>query len=559
VRHPVFPVLFLVLILIFPCNSYSKDNAGNKSSKGKKASKSNTERTLVEKGSPASLTQTALLLREGSFASSEQGKSLIAAASILVKVVYPDLSLSFPNITGTHSYERIIRDIEKGVYTPPPAASQDFLECILPFLALYNTGNTNGKIDTAQYQNAIPHLERASRLNADSALPPLFLGLAYEKTGNGAEASYRKALEADNSCYPAELGLLRLLHAQGKYDEEVTLLKNLQIRYPSSMDIQKQLARGYAARQNWQEADALIAEILKQDSRNGEFILLRAHILLERGLFQQAQSLLDSYASIDPNNRRYLFYRARLQAEGLRNTAAAINTLRPLYRSDPNDAEAGVYLAALLMESNRQAEVEEGRVMLGRFLESSSTAPEALSLAAADSIRQLKWQEAKAYLDKIPGSQRTRKDLYNAWKVERALGNNTAALSHARELYNRKDTTAEEAAAYITSLVDTGRQAEAGRIIEERLGSLSGGTEKSRYYYLRSRIRTNEDAVLNDLRSALFEDPRNLEALIAIFEIYHRKKDERRAVYYLRQALAIDPNSAQLRRYKNEYGSLLGN
>jgi thioredoxin-like negative regulator of GroEL len=517
------------------------------------------ERSLVEKGSPASLTQAASLFKDASLAGSEQGRAIIAAASIIAKTVYPDLALSFPEITGMHHYERIIKDIEKGAYNNPPGSSQDFLEYVLPFLALYDTGNANGKTDTARYQAAIPHLERASRLNANSVLAPLFLGLASEKTGNGAEAAYKRALEADNGCYPAELGLIRLLHAQGKFEEELTLLKNLQIRYPGKMEISKQFARLYAARQNWQEADALIADILRQESGNSEFLLLRPYILLERGLFQQAQSLLDAYAAIDGNNRRLLFYRARLQAEGLRNPAAAISVLRPLYRSDPDDAETGVYLATLLLASSRAAEVEEGRVILNHFLDSSAIAAEALSLAAADCIQQSKWQEAKTYLDKLPGIKRTRKDLYNAWKVERTLGNYTIALSHARELYSRKDTTAEEASAYITSLVDTGRQAEAGRIIEERLGSLPGGTEKSRYYYLRSRIKTSEDAVLNDLRSALFEDPRNLDALIAIFEIYHRKKDERRAVYYLRQALAISPDAPQLRRYKNEYGSLLGN
>jgi len=561
VKHPVFPALFFGCILLFSCKSSPKEDvsAVEKEAAGRKPAKSNIERSLIEKGSPASLTQAVSLLADNSLAASEQGRGIIAAASIIARVVYPDMSLVFPEISGTHEYERIIRDIEKGVYTPPPAGSQDFLEYVLPFLALYDTGNPNGKTEPTRYQSAISHLERAARINGDSVLPPLFLGLAYEKTGNGAEAAYRRALEADNSCYPAELGLIRLLHAQGKFDEELTLLKNLQIRHPANMDINKQFARVYAAKQNWKEADALAADILKQESRNGEFILLRSYILLERGLFQQAQSLLDIYAAIDGNNRRFLFFRARLQAEGLRNPAAAINILRPLYRSDPDDTKTGVYLAALLLESSRAADVEEGRGILNHFLDFASIAPEALSLAAADNIQREKWQEAKTYLDRLPAGQRTRKDLYNAWKVERTLGNYTIALAQARELYNRQDTTAEEAAAYILSLIDTGRQTEAGRIIEERLGSLSGGTEKSRYYFLRSRIRTNEEAVLNDLRSALFEDPRNLEALIAIFEMYHRKRDERRAVYYLKQALAIAPDAPQLRRYKTEYGSLLGN
>jgi cytochrome c-type biogenesis protein CcmH/NrfG len=94
-------------------------------------------------------------------------------------------------------------------------------------------------------------------------------------------------------------------------------------------------------------------------------------------------------------------------------------------------------------------------------------------------------------------------------------------------------------------------------MIESRLSSLPGGVLKSRYYYLRSRVRTNEESIMNDLRSSLFEDPRNLNALIAMFEIYHRRRDERRAVYYLTQALALAPDNPQLKRYEAEYAGAL--
>jgi hypothetical protein len=42
-----------------------------------------------------------------------------------------------------------------------------------------------------------------------------------------------------------------------------------------------------------------------------------------------------------------------------------------------------------------------------------------------------------------------------------------------------------------------------------------------------------------------------------MFEIYHRRKDQRRAVYYLKQALALDPDNPQLRSYETEYGELM--
>ncbi|MDR0732090.1 MAG: hypothetical protein LBF63_10515, partial [Treponema sp.] len=82
--------------------------------------------------------------------------------------------------------------------------------------------------------------------------------------------------------------------------------------------------------------------------------------------------------------------------------------------------------------------------------------------------------------------------------------------------------------------------------------------QKSRYYYLRSRIRSNDDQIVADLRASLFADPRNLASMIARFEFYHfRRPEKARAVIYLRQALAQDPSNPQLRRYAEEYPEVL--
>jgi Tfp pilus assembly protein PilF len=94
-------------------------------------------------------------------------------------------------------------------------------------------------------------------------------------------------------------------------------------------------------------------------------------------------------------------------------------------------------------------------------------------------------------------------------------------------------------------------------MIDGRLSSLQGGALKSRYYYLRSRTRPSEDQAMSDLRSSLFEDPRNLDALIAMFGVYHRRRDDRRAVYYLKQALAISPEDPRLKTYEEEYAGQL--
>jgi Tfp pilus assembly protein PilF len=210
------------------------------------------------------------------------------------------------------------------------------------------------------------------------------------------------------------------------------------------------------------------------------------------------------------------------------------------------------------MESSRSEDQTEGRDLFRRLLAGPSPSPSVLSLGLQDAIHRENWREAQTYLGRLLEERRSFQDLLNACTVERGLGNNARALSYARELYDRDPSNEEGIAVYIGTLIDTGRQDEAGRMIESRLSAPGGGTAKSRYFYLRSRIRTDEEAVMNDLRSSLFEDPRNLNALIALFEIYHRQRNERRAVYYLKQALAIAPDNPQIKRYEGEYARLLG-
>jgi tetratricopeptide (TPR) repeat protein len=485
---------------------------------------------------------------------------MIACNVTLLKSVYPGLQIQLPpqDPPQTHIYARILRDAEKGIYTPPQANSQDSLEHTLPFLAFFSeAGGRNASGE--RLLSALPDLEKAAELNGTSVLAPYFMGIVFERGGRPDEAlaRYTRAWQLSSECYPAALALARVFDSQGQKQESLKLLQDLVIRFPDNLHIKRQMAIGWYNNRDWSRAEPAIAEILQRDSRDGEFILMRAHVLVEQGQYLQAQAPLDLYASINPSNPLYLFLRARVQAEGYHNRDAALTYLRSLLRGPPND-EASVYAVRLLMESPRPEDQSEGRELLRQLLSVPEPSLMVVSLALQDAVRRESWREAQPYLRRLLDERRSTQDLFYAYAVEHGQGNNAAALSYAREIYERDPSNEEGMITYISALIDTGRQSEAGGMIESRLSALPGGALKSRYFYLRSRIRTNEDAVMNDLRSSLFEDPRNLNALIAMFEIYHRRRDERRAVYYLKQALALSPNNPQLKRYETEYANSLG-
>ena len=528
-------------------------------------------RTFTEKGTPSSLIRALDIIRSRELLSTEFGRMMAAINVTLLKVVYPAIQAQTPapDPPGTNVYTRILREAERGVYTPPQQNSTDYLEHVLPFLAYYpgagGTGSGGTGVAAERYLSALPDLQKAATLNPDSVLAAFFLGIVYEYTGRTSEAftQYSMTWELFPECFPAALGLARVTESQGRRQEALRFLSDLVIRFPDNIQVKRQLALAYYHSGDWSRAEPAVAEILQKDNRDAEFVLMRAHILVEQGQFLQAQAPLDIYAAINPNNRLYLFLRARVQAEGFHNRDAALNYLRSILRSSQASAgtaadEASLYAVRLLMESSRPEDQAEGRELLKRFLAVPNPSLDIIALALDDAVLREDWRGARGYLDRLLEERRSSRDLLAAYSVEKGQGNNAAALAYARELYERDRSSEEGIIAFITALIDTGRQDEAARMIESRLNGIPGGVLKSRYFYLRSRVRNNEELMMNDLRSSLFEDPRNLLSLIAMFEIYHRRRDERRAVYYLKQALALAPDNPRLRRYEAEYAGALG-
>jgi tetratricopeptide (TPR) repeat protein len=458
----------------------------------------------------------------------------------------------------THMYSRILREAERGVYMAPQRISLDFLEHILPFLAYYPP--FSGRIFPPEnYLTALPDLEKAAILNEDSVLAAYFMGTVYEHTGQPEKAQfqYSQVWEAFPESYPAALGLSRILYAQGRQQEAIQFLDNLSTEIPDNISIKRQLAIFYYQARDWPRAETAVAEILRENSRDGDFVLMRAHILVEQGSLLQARAPLEIYAGINPTNTLYLFLHARIQNEFYNNRESALGHLRHVLRiSSPADAiynEAAIYAARLMMRSPRREEQLEGRDLLTRLLSVPNPSHDVISLALSDAILREDWALARTYLTRLLGERRSSEDLLAAFTIENAQGNNAAALSFARELYERDRTNEEGIFTFISALISSGQNDAAIRMIESRLSELEGGVLRSDYLYLRSRTRTNEEMILSDLRASLFENPRNINALIMSFEIHHRRNDERRAVFYLRQALALAPDNPRLRRYEAEY------
>jgi tetratricopeptide (TPR) repeat protein len=509
-------------------------------------------RALCDEGSVSGLHEAAAVLKENGVEESEFGRVMSAVISVLLEKVYkePHVRQDPPK---NHTYTKILNDAERGIYREAPLESSDYLEYVLPFLALLND-TTRGR-----FAAALPDLEKARRINPTGALAPYFMGFAMEKMERYDEASvlYNEALALAPDCYPAAFGLARIFRIRGLSHEAVKLLTGFSERYPDNVVIKRELASAYFREGDWSGAALVIEQALEADPRDSGLNLMRARVLFENGQFVQTQALLDKFAADNPENRDYLLLRARLQNEGFKNRENAGAILRPLYRLNPDDFPVALYLTRLLLESDSAAEQAEGRRMLKtleRPLRSGEDIPiEVIMLASNDAVRRSDWQEARGYQDRILSERRTPETLLNAFLIEQGSGNGKAALAIAQELVQNYPTYEQGRTAYAEALIDSGRHGEALGLINERIAAIGSGLYKSRYYYLRGLLRGDLDSAISDFRSSLFENPRNIDALKALIELYHKRGDERHVVYYLRQALAVAPRDPVLLRYQKEY------
>jgi hypothetical protein len=96
-------------------------------------------RSLTESGVPSSLLRALDLIRSRDLGSTEFGRIMNAVNAALIQRLYPDMRAQLPGLDPpqTHVYTRLLRETERGNYTPPASGSTDYLEYVLPFLTFF--------------------------------------------------------------------------------------------------------------------------------------------------------------------------------------------------------------------------------------------------------------------------------------------------------------------------------------------------------------------------------------------------------------------------------------
>jgi hypothetical protein len=514
-------------------------------------------RGLLEIGSPQSIRDAQTLIEGRGLSQSEYGRMLNAVAALMLDRIYPDANIEHgvASPPAHLSYAKILNDVAEGKWTPPPGDSPDYLTNVLPCFVLTNTS-------AADINNAALHfLQKARRLNPAGVLAVYFSAIVFERTGQLLEARqfYDEAVTLSNAeCYPAFLGIARILARSNRHDDAIALLLEVTRLYPDNISSRRQLANSYIAAGEWNKADAIIAAVLSNNYRNPEFLLMQARVFFELDRYNQAQLPLDTYVSAGgrETNRQYMFLRARLAWEGNRSRSAAATQLRAILAAAPNDIEAQIYLTRLLLGASQAAFKEEGRQMLDRLLKEPTPGPEIIQLALDDAIIRNAWEEADGYLEQTLGETPSLSGFQSAILVKNGLGDHATALTFARNAATAFPDDENAQLDLIGMLAESALRTErdeAASMINTALPALKNADARSRAYFYRSRLRTSEEEAVNDLRTSLLEDPRNVNALLGLVAIYDRRKDARRVTFYLQQALVLAPDNPEVNRLRLLY------
>ena len=509
----------------------------------------------VEIGSPDRLRSAFTMLKKDSDSYAENEKVLLNVAAAIMQIVWRSekFTADIPAADSSTPYMGAIESARNGVYDEI-TGNNDFLTKVLPSLVLI-TSETRSDY----YERSEADLKSAIEENGDSALATYLLGTLYKrmKRYDDAVAAFEKSAGIASDCFEPLFALAQMKMLSGNAKSALSDAETLLHQYDGNRDLLKLAAEAAFAAGNYDDAEQYVARVLQQESDNSYYILFRAKILVHKGDYIKAASLLDVYARTDAVSRDYLLLRAKVQKDWNRNNMAALATIEQALRFYPDDTEIILTAAEISSQTGMKVGGKGARELAEQILQIDPKNVSALQIQIEE-MRQAKnysgAYKASSTLMSLPNVPADA--VYTHIAICLAARRTDEAWQRASELYNDTPHDEQVLQSYIQVLVSTGRRQEAERMIAQQMSS-ANARMKSFLYYQHSYLVSSEDAVLTDLRSSLTSNPRNKDALMRLYEIYYAKKEYRKAQYYLKQVVALSPGDESLLELNRDLERLL--
>lgn len=513
-----------------------------------------------EIGSPSSINRGLNKMRKAAIEYSESEKVLYNIASKIMTVVWskePALTdvpaLSNVSATG-NNYLAVIESAKSGIFENKKG-DKDFFMTVLPAIAVLSSSS-----GSSYYADAEAALAAGLKIKPDSVLCNYLLGRLYEKQKQyeKAIACFDRATENGTVVFEVLYEKVSCLAELGRYDAAINILDRLVIQFPSDVQVLKLYANATLMMGDFSKAELYASQVLQQNPSDLEFVLFRAKIFVETGEYLKASSLLDVYAKSFPTQHEYLLLRAKLQKEWNKNLTVSIATIEKALALYPDDVDIILYAAQLASESGSRVSGKTGGELAEIILKDDPDNIKGLQFSVQSMYNEGRYAEAYAVSKKLMAEKSVPQSaVLMHTKVCLALRYNDEAWKYAASLYEKHSDNVEIIQYYIEVMIKTGRTQSASKLISSLLSGTPSAVLKSFLFYERSFLTSNEGTMLSDLRSSLIANPRNSDALFRMYQIYYGRKDYRKAQYYLKQVVSLNPNDEKYLRLNTELEQLV--
>lgn len=452
------------------------------------------------------------------------------------------------------SYLAIMDSAKSGIFENRKG-EKDFFLTVLPALVILSSTENTG-----YYADAETALLSGLKMKPDSVLCNYLLGKLYEKQKQyeKAVACFEKATEPGTTVFEVLYEKAACLVALGHYEAASSILDRLVIQFPSDVQVLKLYANATLLMGDFPRAELYASQVLQQNPSDLEFVLFRAKIFVETGEYLKASSLLDVYAKSFPTQHEYLLLRAKLQKEWNKNLTVAISTIEKALSLYPDDEDIILYAAQLASETGSRVSGKTGVQLAELILKDDPDNVKGLQYSVQSLYNEGRYSEAYTLSKKLLGDKAVpQRAVLMHTKVCLAMHYNDEAWKYAASLYEKNSDNIEIIQHYIEVMVKTGRTQSASKLINSMLSGTPSANLKSFLFYERSFLTSNEGTMLSDLRSSLIANPRNSDALFRMYQIYYGRKDYRKAQYYLKQVVSLNPNDEKYLRLNSELDQLL--
>ncbi|SFI76859.1 Tetratricopeptide repeat-containing protein [Treponema bryantii] len=508
----------------------------------------------VQNGSPDSLREAMSLMRQKSGEYEEYENVLAVVSSEIMKLVWPSEKITWdiPVVTAETPYTGAISSVKQGVFDSS-TGNVDFLTTLLPALVIVNSNSDISIIESCETA-----LKSALQIQPDSVLANYLLAMVYERKRGfeNAEKYMAAAYEVSPKTSEISLAYSRILRANGKLAEASKILNSIDNTI-NDIAVLKQNAYISFDAGDYDSAELYVARVLQQTPNDLEFLLFRAKILVEKKDYIHAVSLLDVYARQDSSSIDYLVLRARVQLDWSKNTAAASETVEKALQMYPDNTDALMFAARISSETDSPVAGKYADELAARVLEKKPGNVEAMTYALDGLIQRENWQEAYAASKNLIAMGNVSSAVVEKYvNVCIKMNKYNEAYEYAKLKYDANPSDEVLLQSYILAYSMVGNRDSVLKYIDSLMNT-SSSKVKSYLYYRRSYLQLTEEKSLADLRSSLIANPRNSDALFRLYELYYAKQDYRKAQYYLRQVVAINPNDSSFKKLNEALTKLI--